>query len=68
MGVPDVVSVIYNEIAGDDCNNSASIIEKYEAMNDEQKHIVDDFLMDICGWTMDSLIDLARDREYFVEE
>ena len=68
MGVSDVVSTIYNEIATDDYNQSARIIEKYEAMNDEQKHIVDDLLMDICGWTLDSLIDLAKDRECFVEE
>lgn len=68
MGVPDIVSTIYNEIGADDYNQSARIIEKYDAMTSEQKAIVDDLLIDICGWAMDSLVELAKDREYFVEE
>lgn len=66
--VPDIISVIQEEIASDDYNQSARIFEKYEAMTDMQKYIVNDLLMDICGWSLDSLVKFAEDRKYFVEE
>ena len=64
--VPDIINTMAEEIATDSCNHSARIIEKYGWMSVEQKGIVDELIMDICGWTLHSLVELAKMRANYV--
>lgn len=65
--IPDVVWTIYEEIATDTCNKSERLIEKYHQRTPEERGVMDDVFMDLCGWTFPSIVALAKQRENYLE-
>ena len=51
-----LVNRIQNAIQSDDEDNSERIIAKYEAATPEQRAVVDDIFISLCGWSLDTLI------------
>lgn len=65
--IPDIIGTMAEEIGTDNCNHSARIIEKYSEMSEEARGVVDDLIMDICGWSMNTLLGLAKMRGNYLE-
>lgn len=64
--MPDVVTVICQEIFADDYNDTEKLTTIYEGSDKDGKDLIDRFLIALCGWTFESLQDLAEQREMFV--
>ena len=55
----DVISTIRQEAESDEENESAKLLNMYHNASDEEKAIMDSVLVTICGWTMESIIEMT---------
>jgi len=62
----DVISTIETEILSDESNESMKLLAMYKDATEEERAIMDTMLVDICGWTMGSIIMLASGREKYL--
>lgn len=68
MSTPDIISVMQDEMLGDDTNQSAELIRTYNNADDAGKALIDGALICICGWSMESLRKMATDAGQYVED
>ena len=64
--MPDVVTVIYQELMNDDYNETEKLTAIYDESDKDGKDLIDRFLIALCGWAFESLQELATEREIFV--
>jgi hypothetical protein len=64
----DVVSQITEEIMTDDTNESSRILDLYKRANSQERAIMDALLIDLCGYSMSSIIDHAKEKENTLED
>ncbi len=65
---PDIVWTAYEEIGTDTENESANMIEWYEGASDSEKVGFDTAILYLTGWSMETLIELAKIRGNYVED
>lgn len=65
--MPDIIWTILEEMNTDHENESEILIDFYNGGDEQRKEIVDLVLLMICGWKMDSLIQIARRRGNLIE-
>jgi hypothetical protein len=65
---PDIVWTAYEEIGTDTENESANMIEWYEKATDQEKIGFDHAILYLTGWSLQTLIELARMRGNYVEQ
>lgn len=63
----DVLSVFAEEFNSDADGRSSQIISLYARANEDERAVMDALLIDICGWSMGSLIAMANERGYIEE-
>jgi hypothetical protein len=68
MSTPDIIGVLADEISADGENDSARLIHLYENGDQGDKEVINEVLICICGWTMESLLRMAADSERCVED
>lgn len=66
MPVPDIITQLMWDIETDDENKSERILEKYAGLVPEHRLLVDDLLIDICGYSLPTLELRAHDNGYFL--
>lgn len=64
----DIIGTIFGEILNDDENQTQYLLQNYLNSTPEQRAVIDDTLIAVCGWGMNTLIELARDQENYLEE
>jgi len=57
-----LIEVIQNELFTDDCDNSEMLEARYNKANEKGKELIDNVLMDICGWTLPTLIKMSKEE------
>ena len=60
--IPDVVSLIMEEMQIDTENQSKRLLQYYNEASDEGKNIISEVLMCLCGWTFPTIVSLAKER------
>lgn len=63
-----MIDEIMQAMMTDDTNASARLIVAYEGADTAGKVIIDNVLIDVCGFGMQTLIRLAMERGNFLEE
>lgn len=66
--VPDILSTVYEEMISDTENESEHMLWFYNQATDEQRSGFDNALIYLCGWTLGSLVTIAKNRGNYVEE
>lgn len=66
--IPDVVTVIKQEIETDSENESKILLNYFCNLSKEKQDVVENVLMYVCGWTLKSLIRIADQRKLRVDE
>jgi len=64
--MPDVVSVFREEFESDTENCSKAMIHYYMHATDERQKGFNNALIYLCGWGMDSLIEIAKERRCYL--
>ena len=67
----NLIEIILDEMQTDDENTTKQswrIIRTYEKASNEQKDLVDDILISLCGWSVPTLIDMVRDSQANIKE
>lgn len=65
---PDIVWTAHEEIVTDTENESENMIEWYKGASDSEKVGFDTAILYLTGWSMDTLIELAKIRGNYVED
>ena len=64
----DVVSEIYAAIATDSENESRKLLNRYLSANEQERAVMDDLLVMLCGYTMNSIIEHATNVYNYLSE
>lgn len=64
----DIVSQIQEEIMTDDRNDSWALLDLYEKANEQERCVMDALLIDLCGYSMGSIIHNAYEAERILED
>ena len=55
--INNIIPTLMVEIESDGCNESDRLLAYYLACNAEQRDVVNNVMMYICGWTFDTLLE-----------
>lgn len=55
-----IASQVYDAIESDDEDSTERLIEAYKAATPDQKAVVDDIFISLCGWSLQTLIKLEE--------
>ena len=64
----DIVSQIQEEIMTDDHNDTWALLDLYEKANKQERCVMDALLIDLCGYSMGSIIHNAYEAERILED
>jgi hypothetical protein len=54
--IQNIIPTLFAEIESDGCNESNRLLAYYLQCNAQEKDVVDNVLMYICGWTFETLL------------
>ena len=57
---PDITGTIFEAIESDDHRANARLVRTYEQADVAQKEVIDDFLITLCGYSMPTILKMAR--------
>ena len=57
---PDIIGTIFEAIESDDHRANAKLARTYEQADIAQKEIIDDLLITLCGYSMPTILKMAR--------
>lgn len=63
----DIVSVIRMEMTDDDENDTHHLLSLYKEADKKERAIMDALMISICGWTLSSLIRIADENGFELE-
>ena len=66
--VLDIKMAVLLEMSSDDENESDKLINYYEICNQQERGVIDQVLMYLCGWSFNSLLQRAQRDGMYVEE
>lgn len=64
----DVVSAIRNAMETDDENDSMRLLSLYEEADETERAITDVLMINICGYTLSSIIREAEENGYLLDD
>ena len=64
----DIVGQIMEEMMSDDENDTERLLFAYENATEEERAIMDYVLVCLCGYTMNTIIEHAKEYKNFLEE
>ena len=64
----DVIQTIFQEMEDDPDDESERLLLLYKMVSPDERAIMDYLLTHICGWTLGSIIELARERGLWYED
>ena len=54
--INNIIPTLFAEIESDGCNESDRLLNYYLFCNAEQRDVIDNVMMYICGWTFETLL------------
>ena len=57
---PDIIGTIFEAIESDDHRANSRLARTYEQADIAQKEIIDDLLITLCGYSMPTILKMAR--------
>ena len=66
--IPDIIQTLTEEMMNDDVNESENLIEFYNKADDDERRGIDNCLLYLCGWSLESLVKIAKGRGNYVDE
>lgn len=66
--VPDIIQTLIEEMTNDSVNESENLISFYNKTDDGERRGIDNCLIYLCGWSLESLVQIAKGRKNYVDE
>ena len=54
--INDIIPTLYAEVESDGCNESDRLLNYFLNCNAEQRDVIDNVMMYICGWTFETIL------------
>lgn len=66
--VPDIIQTLIEEMTNDAVNESENLISFYNKIDDGERRGIDNCLIYLSGWSLESLVQIAKERKNYVDE
>ena len=53
----DVIPTIYNEMATDDDNQSAELLDYYTRCDQKERTVINEVCLYLCGWSFETILE-----------